>query len=401
MSLNIRTHTWIQGQLSWSYVVSRLCEAFEKIGNNVFVISTNGIKDSDPYITEDRLVRSVIGLDKLKKQKIPIDIDFCYTVMPNFGSRFLNNSKAKCAIYNYETTIWPQDWKRFYHLVDYYFPSSNFSAEIFARNGIPASKIFVVPHGVDQNIFNPMIPKIRLNTKRSFRFVSVCAPHARKNIELLLTAYCEAFTAADDVCLILKTKIYKHSDGTWDAIKNTNGRKGFEIVVGDIFKKLHDRFGKNIPEIEVLSGHVSNVASIYNAAQCNITTTGAEGFYLPGLESLSCGLLNIAPNYSSHLDFLNSNNSLLIDTKMRPALASEQYWGFNPESQIGQPNKEHTIELMRKAYKEYDSLIKKFGPEMKKTADRYSWLSAAQTMIDATQGKIKHYIPGTYNRWPK
>jgi len=398
--LNIRSFSWYQNGLSWAYVCERLVNAFDDMGHNTLVLSTNGLNEK-AFKEKNKMLRSVLELQKFGPGRAAIDLDWCYTLPPNFGQRFLANSKAKCVLYNYETTVWPQEWKRFYHLVDYYFPSSNFSAEIFVKNGVAPHKVFVVPHGVDQKVFNAKAPKIKLNTEKSFRFVSVCAPHARKNLELLLTAYCEAFSAADDVCLILKTKIYKHGDGAWHQTKNINGRKAFEIVIGDIFKKLHDRFGKNIPEIELLSGHVDNVASIYNSAHCNITTTGAEGFYLPGIESLSCGLLNIAPNYSSHLDFLNKNNSLLIDVKMRPALAVEQYWGFSPEGQIGQPSKEHAIELMIKAYREHGSLMEKFRPEMKKVVDRYSWDAAAQTMIDATQGKIEHYIPGTYNWWPK
>ena len=122
---------------------------------------------------------------------------------------------------------------------------------------------------------------------------------------------------------------------------------------------------------------------------------------MPGLESMACGLINIAPNYSGHLDFLNENNSLLIDTKLRSAKDVEQYWTFNPKSQIGQPNKEHTIELMRKVCAEYDTLIEKFRPEMQRIVELYSWENAAKLIIDAVEGRMPHYIPGTYSRWPK
>jgi hypothetical protein len=113
------------------------------------------------------------------------------------------------------------------------------------------------------------------------------------------------------------------------------------------------------------------------------------------------GMINIAPNYSGHLQFMNKNNSLLIDTKLVKAKANEQYWHFDKRNVSGEPSTQHMIELMIKAHKEYDLLLDKFRPEVEKIVNKYSWKYAAQLIIDATEGKIQHYIPGTYNWWPK
>lgn len=396
MSLNVRMYTWMQGGLSWAYVMARLAQAFEETGNNVYFNSTNGLADTDDFINKERMLKSVLALQGFGPGKKQIDIDLTYTVPQNFPKRFLSNSRHKCAIYNYEVTYWHPSWKQYYGLADFYFPSSNFSAEVFAVNDVPPEKTFVIPHGVDTKTFNPNIPPVILNTNKKFKFVAVVAPHYRKNIELLLEAFCEAFTSQDDVCLVLKSKVYKHSDGMYDPTKNPKGRKGFEIVLGDTFKQLYDKHGKNMPEIVLLNSHVDNVSSIYNACHCHITTTGAEGFGMPMLESMACGLMNIAPNYSGQLDFMNADNSLLIDTSIRFAKPLEQYWTFNPRSKIGQPSKQHTIELMRKAVKEYDSLMAKFKPNMEKIVEEYSWTNATKLIIDAVEGRMAHYEPGTY-----
>lgn len=395
MTANIRMHTWLQGGLSWAYVMARLGQAFEDLGHNVYPISTNGLNKSDPYFNENKMMESVINLQKFGPGKKSIDIDLTYTVPENFPKRFLQNSRHKCAIYNYEVTYWNERWRDFYSIVDFYFPSSTFSAEIFYINGIPPEKTFVIPHGIDTRVFNPNIPKIKLKTQKKYKFVSVVAPHYRKNIPALLNAYCQAFTRDDDVCLVLKTKNYRHSDGMYSST-NPKGRKGFEVVLGDIFKEIYKKYGKNIPEIELLSGHVENVASIYNACDCHVTTTGAEGFGLPLAESMACGLLSIAPRYSGQLDFMNDDNSLLADFKMRYAKNVEQYWTFNPKSKICEPSRKHTAELMRKAYEEHDELMKTFGPNMKKTVEHFSWTRAAQMIIQATQGELEPYAPGTY-----
>ena len=398
--LNIRHYGWLQGQLSWSYVSSRLLKAFEDLGHDVYITSTNGIKDSDSFITEDRIIKDALALQDFGPGKAKsIDLDWCYTVCQNFPKRFLSNSKHKAAIYNFETTIFPPSWKKYYNLVGLYFPSSNFSAEIFHMNGIPAEKIFVVPHGVDTSVFNPDIPPIKLNTKKKYKFVSVVAPHYRKNIEAMLEAYCSAFNKDDDVCLVLKTKVYKHSDGIYDMQKNPKGRKLFEVVLGDIFKRIRKKYGPNMPEIELLAGHVKNVASIYNACDCHISATGAEGFYMPGIESFSSNLLNIAPRYSAYLDYMNDDNALLADSKTRYAHKYEQYWHYDPKALIGQVDIKHMAELLIKAYKDHDQLMEKFKPGMDAMVKKLSWEYAAQLMIDATKGKLDHYKPGTYNVW--
>ena len=226
--------------------------------------------------------------------------------------------------------------------------------------------------------------------------MSVIAPHYRKNIPALLDSYCQAFTKDDDVCLVLKTKSFKRSDGIYHMQKNPKGRKGFEVILGDIFKVIYKKYGKNMPEIELLNGHVENVSSIYNACDCHVTTTGAEGFGLPLAESMACGLLSIAPRYSGQLDFMNDDNSLLADFTMRYAKNVEQYWTFNPKSKICEPSRKHTAELMQKAYKEHDELMKKFGPNMEKTVEHFSWTRAAEMIIAATNGDLPPYVPRTY-----
>lgn len=394
--LNIRVFSWLQGGLSWAYVVSRLAQAMEELGHNVYCASTNGVSNNDgEFLNEKRMLESVVALQGFGPGKKQIDLDWCYTIPPNLPKRFLANSKKKGVIYNYETDLWPEHWRAFYNVVDYFFPSSNFSAEVFVKNGVPKDKIFVIPHGVDTTRFNPNVKPVKLRTNKKFKFVSVTAPHVRKNIPGLLKAYCEAFTRKDDVCLVLKTKIYKHKDGEYSST-NPKGRKGFEIVLGDTIIELARKFGENMPEIELLTGHVDNVASIYNACDCHISATGSEGWGLIFTESMACGLLNIAPRYSGQLHFMNDQNALLCDVSMRKAKRYEQYWAYNNKAIISEIDNNHMKELMWHAYRNKDPLLKEFAPNMKKMVKQYSWKNAAKQMIDVVNEKAQPYKPGSY-----
>lgn len=372
----IRSNTWLADNLSWSSVIIGLGNAFEEMGHRFLPVSTNGCNEK-LFNRPNIISQSILDLDKLKRTSTPVDLDLTYTIPLNFSSRFLPNSRKKAAIYAYEYQHWPTQWKKFYHFVNLYFPPSKFAAEIFIANGIPKEKVFVVPHGVDQTKFNSTITPYQLKTKKSFKFVSVVAPHSRKRIDIMLKAYCEAFTSKDDVCLVLKTKAYRKKDQ----------RHGYEICVADWLDDLRRKYGAQMPEIELIQNRIDNIASIYTACQVNVSTTGSECFYIPGLESMACGLVNIATNFSGHLDFLNSKNSLLISYKMVPALKEDQYWHFDPRNKIAQANQGHTAELMLKSYKEYAQLREQFMPEMNRIVEEYSWKNAAQKILDCCKDK--------------
>lgn len=404
--LDIRSNTWLADNLSWSTAVIELINAFDDLGHNTMVVSTNGMNES-LFKKKNKMIDSILALQKFGPNKKSADIDLTYTIPLNMPQRFLANSKYKCAIYAYEYLWWPIVWKQYYKCADFFFPPSDFAAEVFYNNGVPIEKTFVIPHGVDTEKFNSSIAQIKLKTDKKFRFLSVCAPHYRKKLHILLHAYCQAFSKNDDVCLVLKTKMYKHSDGDWHAEKNPKGRKGFEIVLGDIFKDLYNKYGKNIPDIEIIDRRVDNMCSIYNACHVHITSTASECWGIPSIECMAAGgatgkgMISIAPNYSGLLQFMSKRNSLLIDTKLIKAQPNEQYWHIDRRNKSGEPSLKHTAELMVRAYKEYDLLLETFSPEMKKTVQEFSWTNAAKKIIDAVNGNIEPYKPGTYNIWPE
>ena len=68
-----------------------------------------------------------------------------------------------------------------------------------------------------------------------------------------------------------------------------------------------------MPEIELLSGHVDNVSSIYNACDCHITTTGAEGFGMPIIEGNTIGRVVIAGNNTSMIE-VSGQAACLVDS---------------------------------------------------------------------------------------
>jgi glycosyltransferase involved in cell wall biosynthesis len=64
------------------------------------------------------------------------------------------------------------------------------------------------------------------------------------------------------------------------------------------------------------SGDTKYVAGLYTASNCFVLPTRGEGFGLPYLEAAACAIPSIATGWGGQIDFLSSDNALLIDYEM-------------------------------------------------------------------------------------
>jgi len=374
-----RSYTWGAANISWSVVMEELLRAAEDMGHTTHLISTNGTQGM-LYWNEQKLLQSMQAERELQRRNIPYDIDITFTVPRNFPQRFLNNSKVKMAIYDYESSIMPKEWKNFYHLVDFVLPGSQYVAEMFKRNGCPEEKIKVVHHGVDLNVFNPSIEPLSLPTQKGFKFLCIGEPHYRKQIDKLLQVYCNTFTSDDDVTLILKTKIFNTGDT----------RKVFEMDLRPVLAELKSKMGNKMPEIKIIQKRFDNIASLYTACDAFVLMTASEGWGMPYLEALACNLPVIAPRHGGQLDFLNDDNAILCDTGTRKARDQEQYWGRSPGAVVGSPDEGHYSQLMREMYENHTEIKNRLRPHMENTVKDFTWAKAVEKIINIakTTGRI-------------
>lgn len=390
----IRSYSWGQANLSWSVVIEELLHAAEQLGNDVVFLSTNGFRGMKRWNADKSLEQEFFQRQFIRDNG-KFDIDLTYTVPQNFPSRFLSTSKCKMAIYAYESSIMPEGWKKFYNIVDYVLPPSDYCADMIKRNGCPEEKIKVVPHGVDLSLFNPDVEPLDLKTEKKVKFLCVAEPHYRKQLDKLLKLYRETFTSDDDVCLVLKTKIFKTKE-------EVAGKKGFEQDLAPLlidFKK-----DPKAPEIKVISKRLDNIAALYTACDAFALMTASEGWGVPYLEALATGLPVIAPRHGGQLQFLNDSNAILTKCGVRRARPQEQYWGGHPKAVVGNPDEKDFSDAMHTMYKEIlhlkstkdnpisdesevsRSILEEKYKRMKisalDTASRLTWQNAMQQIID-------------------
>jgi glycosyltransferase involved in cell wall biosynthesis len=369
--MKIRSFTWGAADLSWSVVMEELLNAAQKDGHSVDFISTNGSAGM-MYWNEKKISEAIHSERSMIKASKPYDLDIVFTVPQNFPQRFLSSSKVKMALYDYESSHMPAAWTKYYSMVDFVLPSSQYVADMFERNGCPKDKIKVVPHGIDLDVFNPNVPPMKLPTQKKFKFLCVAAPHYRKQLPHLIETYFKIFTSSDDVSLILKTKIFKPGEKM----------QGFEVNVGKEIAQLKAKYGSKAPELVVINEKITNMASLYTACDAFALMTSSEGWGIPFLEAMACGLPTIAPRFGGQLDFMNDRNSILTECGIRRALPQEQYWGITQGATTGCPNKVDFADKMMGLYKNYEKIVPEMKIEMSKTVKNFTWELALRQIVE-------------------
>jgi len=352
---NIRCESILGTPHSWAITMRNILSELKKSGNKLYIKSTNGTNLIDNYLLED--------IDKWHNNP---DIDITYTLPHNFRTRFQKNSKLKASVFNYETSIVPQEWLKELKWVDYILPSSNWSKQIFIENGWPESKCKVVPLGINPDLKNTKT-SIKLSNKK-FKFLNISIPHYRKNMDLLIEAYYSTFKKDDDVSLVIKTSLAKP-------------KTIFECSFIEILKNAQKKFGSNVPQIEVITDNIENIAELYNACDSVISTSSSEGFGLPLLEGLLMEKTVIATNCTGQLDFLTNNNSILIDVKEVDATPNYQYWRKSEGSKTYMPIVYSISDSMLSAYKGSFNFKNNKKEISKYVEDTFTWKETSNKVL--------------------
>jgi glycosyltransferase involved in cell wall biosynthesis/cytochrome c-type biogenesis protein CcmH/NrfG len=182
--------------------------------------------------------------------------------------------------------------------VDEVWAYTNYVRDCYIRSGMPAERVHVVPPGVAVDTFRPDAPPLALSTGKRFKFLFVGGTIGRKGIDILLKAYTAAFTAADDVCLV---------------IKDMGGQSFYEgQTAQEMIAKMRQQ--PNAPEIEYIDAMLdeAQLAGLYTAADCLVHPYRGEGFGLPIAEAMACGLPVIVTGHGAALDFCTADTAYLI-----------------------------------------------------------------------------------------
>ncbi|MGB8356847.1 MAG: glycosyltransferase [Chthoniobacteraceae bacterium] len=259
-----------------------------------------------------------------------------------------------------ETDRIPDQWVAAANRMDEVWVTSAFNEETFRQSGV-TRPIHIIPLGIDPDYFNPSITSHRIGN--IFTFLSVFEWGERKAPELLLKAFSDEFRRNEDVVLICKTS---NSDGSVNVAAQVR-----ELNLKPDGGRIVFSLNEIIPTYQL--------SSLYRSADCFVLPTRGEGWGMPILEAMACGLPVIATDWSSHRDFMNSENAYPISVeKLIPAEAKCPYYkGFN----WAQPSYDHLRSLMRHVYENREEARAKGERACRDAHEKWTWHHSAQRIM--------------------
>ncbi|HEY1171408.1 MAG TPA: glycosyltransferase family 29 protein [Verrucomicrobiae bacterium] len=247
---------------------------------------------------------------RLAKQIAPqaprnVEITLRHAWPPDFSAPA---SGALVVMQPWEFGALPAEWTKAMERVDEVWVNSQYVRRVYLDSGVEPSKVKYLPLGINPDRFRPDVKPLPLNTQKKFKFLFVGGTIHRKGPDLLLQAYLSKFTAADDVCLV---------------IKDFGGQS---VYAGQTLAEQirTAQATPNAPEILYLDQEMpaEDLPRLYVACDCLVHPYRGEGFGLPVLEAMACALPVIVTGGGSTDDFASAEVTYRIPA-VRAALGNE------------------------------------------------------------------------------
>lgn len=194
----------------------------------------------------------------------------------------------------FETESLPASWLAPLERFDLVVVPSEFNLRTFEGAGVPREKLVKVPYALD---LAKWYPAERDRSAKRFRFLYVCDFNFRKGIDVLVEAFCTAFSSDDDVELVLKTLRFFTHEGAGLA----------EVVEQHLRRRFGATAMRRLPRIVTDVGAIdeTELRGLYQEADLYVSLDRANGWGMPVLEAMACGTPGAAIDYSGGAEILD------------------------------------------------------------------------------------------------
>lgn len=200
-----------------------------------------------------------------------------------------------------EVSRLPRPWRRSLKVPDRLWVPSQWGKGVLVDNGVDRDRIDVVPEGVDGEVFNPQAPPApQLADRPEFKFLHVGKWERRKSTIELIRCFDELFHDRP-ASLILSV--------------NHLGLTRFDPVKS--LKRLKLKAPEKVVLVEPVDDH-RLMAGLYTACDAFLFPSRSEGWGLPLLEAMACGLPCLGVDYSGSTEFTDRETNLLTNYRLRP-----------------------------------------------------------------------------------
>ncbi|MDZ4720212.1 MAG: glycosyltransferase [Roseiflexaceae bacterium] len=290
----------------------------------------------------------------------PKDLSLPQVVYSQADAFVKNSGRYKIGFTMHETDRLPIDWVQQCNQMDEVWTPTHWGADAFRASGV-TRPLHVIPLGFNPDYFHPGIQGRKPHNR--FVFLSVFDWIERKGPDILVQAYLQTFRPDDDVVLLLKVM---NSDPYFD-----------------LQRHVAELIGSG-PHPAIVLVHNQKIAaaqlgSLYKSADCFVLPTRGEGWGMPTLEAMACGLPVISTGWGAQSEFLHEQIGFPLRIRgFRPAVTRSPYYaGTN----WAEPDRDHLCTLMRYVY-ENPAQAQAIGAHAATDVhQRWTWSKAAERII--------------------
>jgi glycosyltransferase involved in cell wall biosynthesis len=287
--------------------------------------------------------------------------------------------------YGYQPAAWVEGARQ----ADEIWAYSRFVRDVYVRSGVPAEKVRIVPLGFAPEVFFPTHAPIhsRIQTPTTFLFVGGVLD--RKGADLLLEAYRRAFTPADAVRLVVKDM------GTRTFYPDNPLSAAFREAAASAPPLLHSSF----PPIEYLDSDLTDpdLAALYRSASCLVLPYRGEGFALPPLEAMACGVMPVVTAGGPTDDYLDDTVASRLPARRVPlgsrtVGAPELGLECVADPWLLEPNLEALVEALRWVHTHPEE-VRRRGALAAQRAQAWTWSAAAVAARERLERLVCPQVP--------
>jgi len=265
-----------------------------------------------------------------------------------------------------EVDGFPAEWVRQANEMDEVWVPTEFNAEGLRRTGLKRP-VHVMPLAVDTDHFHPGI-RAHPNPTGDFVFLSNFEWGERKAPELLLKVFNQTFRRSEPVVLVCK-------------VINRNGAVSVPREVAALGLSAS---GGRIAFLSNRDYPYHELGSLYRSADAYVSAGRGEGWDMPLMEAMACGLPTIATDWGAHTEFVHAGISYPLRARGTvPAQALCPYYdGFS----WADPDPEHLSALFRHVYENRAEVSEVGRRAAAEVQAKWTWADAARRIVARLDG---------------